>query len=91
MTNKEFYRELGNIDPKMIEAAASSDKVQKNRRISWIKWASIAACLTLCVLCAIPLITNFSLMYPIYQIICREYPIVLLILAFGAVLVRRMQ
>lgn len=59
MTNKEFYRELGNIDPKMIEAAASSDKVQKNRRISWIKWASIAACLTLCVLCAIPLITNF--------------------------------
>ena len=36
MTNKEFYRELGNIDSKMIEAAASSDKVQKNRRISWI-------------------------------------------------------
>jgi len=58
MTNKEFYREFGNIDPKMIEAAAPSDKVQKNKRISWIKWASIAACLTLCVLCAIPLITN---------------------------------
>jgi hypothetical protein len=32
MTNKEFYRELGNIDPKMIEAAAPAEKVQKKKK-----------------------------------------------------------
>ena len=29
MTSKEFYRELGNIDPDMIEAAAPGEKPQK--------------------------------------------------------------
>ena len=49
MTNKEFYRELGNIDPKMIEAAAPAEKVQKKKRNGWVKWASMAACLCLIV------------------------------------------
>ena len=31
MTNKEFYREFGNIDPKMIEAAAPAENVQKKK------------------------------------------------------------
>ena len=44
MTNKEFYREFGNIDPKMIEAAAPAEKVQKKKKNTWIKWASLAAC-----------------------------------------------
>ncbi|MBQ8388652.1 MAG: hypothetical protein IJX46_06985 [Clostridia bacterium] len=43
MTNKEFYREFGNIDPKMIEAAAPAEKVQKKKKNGWIKWASAAA------------------------------------------------
>ena len=32
MTNKEFYREFGNIDPKMIEAAAPAENVQKKKK-----------------------------------------------------------
>ena len=47
MTNKEFYREFGNIDPKMIEAAAPAEKVQKKKKNGWIKWASMAACFAL--------------------------------------------
>ena len=49
MTNKEFYRELGNIDPKMIEAAAPAEKVQKKKKNGWVKWASMAACFALLV------------------------------------------
>jgi hypothetical protein len=47
MTNKEFYRELGSIDPKMIEAAAPAEMVQKKKRNTWVKLAAIAACLAL--------------------------------------------
>ena len=49
MTNKEFYREFGNIDPKMIEAAAPAEKVQKKKKNGWVKWASMAACFALLV------------------------------------------
>ena len=49
MTNKEFYREFGNINPKMIEAAAPAEKVQKKKKNGWVKWASLAACLYLVV------------------------------------------
>lgn len=44
MTSKEFYRELGNIDPEMIEAAAPKEIVKKK---VWKKWVAMAACLTL--------------------------------------------
>lgn len=47
MTSKEFYRELGNIDPEMIEAAAPGEKVQKK---VWAKWVAMAACLALIVM-----------------------------------------
>lgn len=48
MTNKEFYREFGNIDPKMIEVAAPAEKVQKKKKNGWVKWASLAtACFCL--------------------------------------------
>lgn len=47
MTNKEFYREFGNIDPKMIEAAAPAENVQKKKKNGWVKWASMAACFAL--------------------------------------------
>ena len=57
MTNKEFYREFGNIDPKMIEAAAPAEKVQKKKKNDWIKWASMAACFAL-------VITTSMLLYP---------------------------
>lgn len=46
MTNKELYRELGNIDPDMIEAAAPGKKAQKK---VWTKWVAMAACLALIV------------------------------------------
>lgn len=49
MTNKEFYREFGNIDPKMIEAAAPAEKVKKKKKNGWVKWASMAACFALLV------------------------------------------
>ena len=50
MTNKEFYREMGNIDPDLIEAAAPAEKVQKKNTNAWVKWVSIAACLSLIVM-----------------------------------------
>ena len=49
MMNKEFYREFGNIDSKMIEAAAPAEKVQKKKKNGWVKWASMAACFALLV------------------------------------------
>lgn len=53
MTNKEFYRELGNIDPKMIEAAAPAEKVQKKKKNTWVKWGALAACFALIISAAI--------------------------------------
>ena len=47
MTSHEFFKELGYIDPKMIEAAAPGEK--RTRRTAWIKWVSVAACVVLLV------------------------------------------
>ena len=58
MTNKEFYREFGNIDPKMIEAAAPAEKVQKKKKNTWVKWVSIAACFCLIVTATVLLIPH---------------------------------
>ena len=60
MTNKEFYREFGNIDPKMIEAAAPAEKVQKKKKNTWVKWASLAACFALAIMIAIPFINKIN-------------------------------
>ena len=59
MTNKEFYREFGNIDPNMIEAAAPAEKVQKKKRNTWVKWASMAACLCLIITVSVMIIPSF--------------------------------
>ena len=48
MTNKDLYREFGNIDLDMVEAAAPTQKIKNKKRNSWIKWVSIAACFCIC-------------------------------------------
>ena len=47
MTSKEFYREFGNIDPKMVEAAAPAEKERGNKKKVLVKWMTIAACIAL--------------------------------------------
>ena len=48
MTNKNIFNSLGGIDPELIEKATPSDKVQKKKKNSWIKWiATVAACVCL--------------------------------------------
>lgn len=47
MTNEELYREFGNIDPELIEAAAPTEK--KPKKIVWVKWVAMAACLAILV------------------------------------------
>ena len=47
MTNKNIYRSLGGLDPELIMKAAPAEKVQKKKKNSWVKWASLAACFCL--------------------------------------------
>ena len=47
MTNKNIYRSLGGLDPELILKAAPAEKVQKKKKNSWVKWASLAACFCL--------------------------------------------
>ena len=47
MTSNELFRELGNINPCMVEAAAPVEKQKQGR--AWIKWVSVAACFVLLV------------------------------------------
>lgn len=49
MTNKNIYRSLGGLDPELIAKAAPAEKVQKKKRNTWVKWASLAACFCLIV------------------------------------------
>ena len=44
MTNKDLYQAFGGIDPKMIEAAAPAEKVQKHKSNIRMRWGAIAAC-----------------------------------------------
>ena len=60
MTNKEFYREFGNIDPKMIEAAAPAKNVQKKKKNGWVKWASLAACLCVIITAVLVIYTPYN-------------------------------
>ena len=41
MTNKNIFNSLGGIDPKLIEEAAPSEKIQKYKRNGWMKWGQI--------------------------------------------------
>ena len=47
MTNKNIYRSLGGLDSELIMKAAPAEKVQKKKKTTWVKWASLAACLCL--------------------------------------------
>ena len=53
MTNKNIYRSLGGLDPELIMKAAPAEKVQKKERNTWVKWASLAACLCLIITASI--------------------------------------
>ena len=53
MTNKDLYREFGNIDPDMIEAAAPVEKSQRKKRSALIKYITIAASFSLIVIAGI--------------------------------------
>ena len=49
MTNKNIYRNLGNLDPALIAKAAPAEKVIAPKKNTWVRWASLAACLFLIV------------------------------------------
>ena len=43
MTNKNIYRNLGNLDPTLIAKAAPDEKVIIQKKNTWVRWASLAA------------------------------------------------
>lgn len=47
MINKDIYRNLGGIDPELIEKAAPTETTPKKTRNIWLKCASLVACLFL--------------------------------------------
>lgn len=49
MTNKNIYRNLGNLDPALIAMAAPAEKAIIPKKPPWVRWASLAACLFLIV------------------------------------------
>ena len=55
MTNKNIYMSLGGLDPELIMKAAPAEKVQKKKKNSWVKWASLAAACFALVICAMPI------------------------------------
>ena len=77
MTNTNLLQAMGRIDPKLIADAAPDVQQKKNANKTWVKWASLAACLAI-VICAIPLFN--LLFYKVFIIstskICLkwEYP-----------------
>ena len=55
MTNKNIYMSLGGLDPELIMKAAPAEKVQKKKKNTWVKWASLAAACFALVICAVPI------------------------------------
>lgn len=59
MKNTNLLQAMGRIDPKLIEdAAPDSSSQKKSTNKTWVKWASLAACLAVAVIIAIPFINN---------------------------------
>ena len=58
MTNKNIYRNLGNLDPALIAKAAPAEKAIIQKKNTWVRWASLAACLFLIVgaVIAVPMV-----------------------------------
>ena len=59
MTSMNLLQAIGRIDPKMIDAAAPVENVQKKKRNTLIKWVSIAACFALIVSASLWLFVPF--------------------------------
>ena len=58
MTNKNIYMNLGGLDPELIMKAAPAEKVQKKKSRTWVKWASLAACLCLVITASIVILPS---------------------------------
>ena len=58
MTNKNIYMSLGGLDPALIAKAAPAEKVQKKKSRTWVKWASLAACLCLVITASIVILPS---------------------------------
>ena len=58
MTNKNIYMSLGGLDPELIMKAAPAEKAQKKKSRTWVKWASLAACLCLVITASIVILPS---------------------------------
>ena len=58
MTNKNIYMNLGGLDPELIMKAAPAEKMQKKKSRTWVKWASLAACLCLVITASIVILPS---------------------------------
>lgn len=59
MTNTNLLQAMGRIDPKLIADAAPDVAQKKSVNKTWVKWASLAACLCLIVTASVMIIPNF--------------------------------
>lgn len=60
MTSEKLFRAMRDIDPQLITDAAPDERTPKKSSRAWIKWASIAACLALVIMCVPALVHIFD-------------------------------
>ncbi len=60
MTDMNIYRAIGGLDPDLIEKAAPGERAQKKKTNTWLKWVSLAACLSVFAAAIIPLIIQIN-------------------------------
>lgn len=58
MTNTNLLQAIGRIDPKLIADAAPDVPQKKSANKTWIKWASLAACLCLIITASIVILPS---------------------------------
>ena len=51
MNGNDFLDKMELIDPAYVEAA---DETPKKKRVAWLKWGAVAACLCVCLLYTSP-------------------------------------
>lgn len=59
MTNTNLLQAMGRIDPKLIADAAPDVAQKKSVNKTWVKWASLAACLCLVITASVMIIPSF--------------------------------
>ena len=59
MTNTNLAHAMGHIDPKLIADAAPNVAQKKPANKTWVKWASLAACLCLIITASVMIIPSF--------------------------------